>query len=125
MFSRISSVILFAAAMLAPISRTDVHPKLISAAPAVNGHVASAPSMLTLTFNEPITAALSAVSLLDAAQREVTLETVRSAAKDRATLVAKVTGAMAPGRYTVRWRAAGKDGHPIKGEFTFVVDAAQ
>ena len=125
MLSRISGVMLFAAAMLAPSSRASAHPKLLSATPSVNGHVASAPATLSLTFNETITAALSSVTVLDAAQHAVTLEKVQSDAKDPATLVAKVTGTMLPGRYTVRWQAAGKDGHPMKGEFTFVVDAAK
>ena len=123
MLSRISGVMLFVAAMLAPISRAYAHPKLLSATPAVNGHVAAAPAMLSLTFNETMTAALSSLTVLDAAKHAVTLDKVQSDAKDPATLVAKVTGAMPPGRYTVRWQAAGKDGHPMKGEFTFVVDA--
>ncbi len=123
MLARISGVMLFASAMLAPVTRVPSHPKLLSATPTVNGHVVSAPAMLSLTFNETITAALSALTLLDASQRAVPLDKVQSAAKDPATLVAKVTGAMTPGRYTVRWQAAGKDGHPMKGEFAFVVDA--
>lgn len=123
MLSRYSGVMLFAAAMLAPISRASAHPKLLSATPSVNGRVASAPTLLSLTFNETITSALSAVTVVDAAQHAVTLDKVQSDAKDPATLVAKVTGAMPPGRYTVRWQAAGKDGHPMKGEFTFIVDA--
>ncbi len=125
MLSRMSGLMLIAAAMLAPISRAHAHPKLLNATPTVNGHVASAPTMLSLTFNEAITAPLSSVTVFDAAQRAVTLEKAQSDAKDAATLVAKVIGEMPPGRYTVRWQAAGKDGHPMKGEFTFVVDAAK
>jgi len=125
MLSRISGGMLFVAAMLAPISRAYAHPRLLSATPAVNGHVAAAPAMLSLTFNETMTAALSSLTVLDAAKHAVTLDKVQSDAKDPATLVVKVTGAMPPGRYTVRWQAAGKDGHPMKGEFTFFVDAVK
>ena len=122
MFSRVLSTIMFVAALGAPISRAEAHPKLVSATPAVNSNVATAPTTLSLKFNESITAALSSVTLLDAAQHAVTLAAVRNADKDATTLVAKVTGNVSPGRYTVKWQAAGKDGHPVKGEFTFVVD---
>lgn len=123
MISRVLSTVLFAAMLAAPVSRAEAHPKLVSAIPAVNGHVATAPPLLCLTFNENITLALSTLTLLDAAQRPVTLDSLHLDPKAATTLIAKVTGAMAPGRYTVKWQAAGKDGHPMKGEFTFVVDA--
>ena len=125
MFTRIASAVLFAVAMTAPISSASAHPKLLSATPSVDGHVASTPASLSLTFNEAITSALSSLTLLDAAQQSVKLESVHNDAKNAATVIAKISGHMAPGRYTVKWQAAGKDGHPMKGEFSFIVDAAK
>lgn len=40
------------------------------------------------------------------------------------SIVANVDGTLADGRYTVRWRAAGNDGHVQKGEYTFTVRRA-
>ena len=31
--------------------------------------------------------------------------------------------ALAAGTYTVSWKTSSKDGHPIKGDFTFTVKA--
>jgi methionine-rich copper-binding protein CopC len=40
------------------------------------------------------------------------------------TLMAAITGTMSGGTYTVNWQTAGKDGHVIKGDFTFSVKTA-
>jgi copper resistance protein C len=40
------------------------------------------------------------------------------------SLVATVDGTLADGRYTVRWQAAGDDGHVQKGEYAFTVKRA-
>ena len=40
---------------------------------------------------------------------------------DNKTLTARVTQTLPPGRYTVRWQAAGADGHPVRGEYLFEV----
>jgi methionine-rich copper-binding protein CopC len=125
MFTRILTTVAFAAMTILPISRAEAHPKLLSATPAVDSRIADAPTTLSLTFNEKITLALSTVTLVDAAQKPVTLDSLHSGKDDAKTLVTKVVGAMAPGRYTVKWTAAGGDGHPMKGEFSFTVDAAK
>lgn len=125
MFSRMLTTVAFAAMTVLPLSRAEAHPKLLSATPAVDSHIANAPTTLSLTFNENITLALSAITLVDAAQKAIKLDSLHSAKDDAKTLVTKVTGAMAPGRYTVKWTAAGGDGHPMKGEFSFTVDAAK
>ena len=36
---------------------------------------------------------------------------------------ADVKQALAAGSYTVSWKTSSKDGHPIKGDFTFTVKA--
>ena len=81
------------------------------------------PSELSVTFNEPLTLALSRLTLLDPAGKPVALDTLQSAPEDAKTLTAKIRGTMPAGRYTVKWQAAGADGHPMRGEYTFVLDA--
>ena len=109
------------AALAPPLHAASAHPKLVSSTPPANGTVAMAPALISATFNEPLTLALSKLTLFDASARAVPLDSLTAAAADSKTLVAKTTTKLAVGRYTVKWQAAGADGHPMKGEFTFVV----
>jgi methionine-rich copper-binding protein CopC len=84
--------------------------------------VTGAPREISLSFNEAVSVALSRLTLLDAAQRAVKLDSLRHAPGDAKTLTAKVLGALRPGRYSVKWQAGGADGHPMRGEYTFTVD---
>ena len=43
---------------------------------------------------------------------------------DEKSLMAVVSGALAPGAYTVSWRTAGDDGHVRRGDFAFTVRGA-
>lgn len=106
-----------------PFRTAAAHPRLVRAAPAADAHVQTMPRALSLTFNEPLTIALSRLTLLDPAGQPVALDTVRFAPDDNKTLTAKILGTMPAGRYTVKWQAAGADGHPMRGEYTFVLDA--
>lgn len=99
------------------------HPKLISAVPAVNSHVASVPATIRLTFQEPLEPALSKITVMHAGQHAVTLGAVAADSADRKTLVAAVNTPMGAGVYSVTWQAAGADGHPMRGTYTFTVDA--
>lgn len=106
-----------------PFRTAAAHPRLVRAAPAADTHVQTMPRALSLTFNEPLTIALSRLTLLDRAGQPVALDTLRFAPEDTKTLTAKILGAMPAGRYTVKWQAAGADGHPMRGDYTFVLDA--
>lgn len=108
-------------ALALPATALVMHPKLVSSSPAANTTVATSPASVTATFNEKITVGLSRLTLWDAASRAVALDSFTTAADDNKTLTAKVPTPLVPGRYTVRWQAAGGDGHPMKGEFTFGV----
>ena len=44
--------------------------------------------------------------------------------RDDMSLVATVPSNLGAGAYTVRWRTAGDDGHTQRGEFAFIVRAA-
>lgn len=100
-----------------------VHPKLVSAVPAVNGHVTAVPTMIRLTFQEPLEPAMSRITVTHAGQHAVALGAVASDSADRKTLVAAVRTPMGAGVYSVTWQAAGADGHPMRGTYTFTVDA--
>lgn len=101
-----------------------VHPKLLRAVPAVNGHVAVVPAAVRLTFQEPLEPALSRITVRHAGQHDVMMSAVTADRADRKTLVASLETPMGPGVYSVTWQAAGADGHPMRGTYTFTVDAA-
>lgn len=111
-------------ALVLPFSSAAAHPRLVRAVPAAGRHLQTMPRALSVTFNESLTAALSRLALLDPAGRPVALDTLRTAPADTRTLTAKILGMMPAGRYTVKWQAAGADGHPMRGEYTFVLDAS-
>lgn len=117
---RVSLLVL---AFVLPFRSAAAHPKLVRALPAAGSQVKTMPSELSVTFNEPLTLALSRLTLLDPAGKPVALDTLQSAPEDAKTLTAKIRGTMPAGRYTVKWQAAGADGHPMRGEYTFVLDA--
>ena len=118
---RIAVLLLFALAI--PFRVAAAHPRLVRAAPAGGSHGQTIPRALSVTFSEPLTVALSRLTLLDPAGKPVVLDTLRTALEDTKTLTAKILGTMTAGRYTVKWLAGGADGHPMRGEYTFVLDA--
>ena len=123
MIRRCSPMLLLAVALALPVREAAAHPRLMKAVPAADSHVQTVPRELAVTFNEALTVALSRLSLMDANQQPVRLDSLRAAPDDARTLIAKISGKLAAGRYTVRWQAAGADGHPMRAEYSFVIDA--
>lgn len=99
------------------------HGRLLSSTPVANGRVAAAPREVTLTFNEPVELAVSRVQLLGADGRAIPLAKPALGDAGR-TLRASVPTTLAVGVYTVSWRVAGRDGHPVAGTFRFTVGGA-
>jgi hypothetical protein len=62
------ATVLFAAPVYAML-----HPRLVSAAPAVNSTVTAAPTALRLTFQEALEPAMSRITMVDSARRAVAL----------------------------------------------------
>jgi len=121
--SRFTVALVTAVALALPLQQAAAHPRLVKSTPTANSHLAAAPAEIAVMFNENITLALSKLSLLGALQKPVRLDSLRRNAGDEKTLVAKTVTPLTAGRYIVKWQAAGSDGHPMRGEFSFVVDA--
>jgi methionine-rich copper-binding protein CopC len=92
----------------------------VRASPAV-GRVVAAPHELRLKFNEPVEAALSTITLVDAGGAAMALGPAATDPKDASVLVAAVKAPLAPGGYRVRWKAVSADTHKTGGDFTFQV----
>lgn len=101
---------------------TAFHLRLTKSEPAKDQAVA-APSVIRLWFSLAPELAVTSIKLSDASGTSVALSAVRRANAAGAPVEADVTQALAPGRYTVTWKTSSRDGHPIKGDFTFTVRA--
>jgi methionine-rich copper-binding protein CopC len=100
-----------------------VHTHLVKAEPGVDSTVTLAPKQIRLWFNEAPEAALSAATLLKADNSPVA--TVKMAATDDSLSVSgTVPVTLEPGAYQVLWRTGSKDGHPVRGKYTFKFDPA-
>ena len=112
--------VLAASAASAPAGR--FHTRLVKSTPSKDTLLAAAPVALELWFSERIDLAASRVQLVDAAAKVVPLAPLTQiAAQTDAPVVARITGPVAPGSYTVNWSAASGDGHAVKGSFGFRV----
>lgn len=118
-FAALLVAVLAATAASAPAER--FHTRLLKSTPAKDTVLAAAPAALELWFSEKVDLAASRVQLVDAAAKVVTTAALTQAAAENAPVVARITGAMADGAYTVNWSAASGDGHAVKGSFGFTV----
>lgn len=105
-----------------PLREAAAHLRLVKADPGVGARV-TAPPAVTLRFSDVLTVALCRITLRDASMRAVAVDEVRDVSGDPRAMSARLRETVAPGRYTVKWLAAGADGHPVRGEFTFEVVA--
>jgi methionine-rich copper-binding protein CopC len=91
---------------------------LVESAPAA-GSTVSGVDVVTLAFDEALRKSVSSFTLIG--PDGSTLGTGTASAPRRMTLGGLVLG---PGEHTVRWTAAGDDGHIERGRFSFTVEAA-
>lgn len=108
-----SSALLFA-------SQAAAHAKLVSSNPVANAAV-SAPKTITLTFNEKVTPAFSGFELL-MVEHNMKIPVKTTVSSDGKTLTGAPQGAFMKGSYTIKWHAAGPDGHRMTGEVPFKVN---
>lgn len=103
------------------------HPKIVSAQPA-EGASASNVAQISITFSEPLVAALSGMDVMMtgmpgmANHQPMKITGVKtSVAPDGVTLVAKLARALPAGTYTAAWHAVSTDTHRVAGKLTFSV----
>lgn len=97
-----------------------MHNRLLRSLPARDAAV-SAPKVVQLWFAERAEPGLSSITVVGADSSRIATGKVRNVAGDSLAIEAEVTGAMKPGRYQVRWRTSGADGHVIRGTYPFRV----
>ena len=111
---------IFAAALLGAVAPASAHDVAESTSPASGATVAAPPEKVSITFSRNPLALGSqvAVNHADGANwADGAVEIVDNVASQ------KLKPGAPAGLYTVAWRVASSDGHPIEGTFTFTATA--
>ncbi|HXG45548.1 MAG TPA: copper resistance CopC family protein [Gemmatimonadales bacterium] len=95
-----------------------LHLHLVKAEPGVDATVTEAPRQIRLWFSEPPELKLTSVTL--ARDDNTPVATVKMAATDDSlSLAGPVPVALQPGKYVVLWRTGSRDGHAVRGRYSF------
>lgn len=101
-----------------------MHATLISSEPVRGSTLARSPARIYLVFSEEIEPSLGGIRLVGPGGRVVALKPAGDP-RNVSALVGPVTTPLDAGTWRVEWRIVSEDGHPIDGDFTFVVAAAR
>ncbi len=100
----------------------DAHGVLQSSVPASKSRLKTVPREIRLTFNEAPELAFTQIELIAPDSISILLGAPSAVADSPRVLVAEVRDALTKaGVYRVLWRIAGRDGHPVRGSFTFTI----
>lgn len=115
--TRVALVLCTAAGLLSG-GRLALHTHLVKAVPAIDSTVTSAPTAVRLWFSTRPEPALSGVTLLG--ENNAPVAVVKLVATDDTLSVAgPIPVKLAPGTYTVAWKTGARDGHVVRGKYSF------
>lgn len=115
-----TAVLVLLLMLLAP-QRVEAHQRLLRSEPAKGAVLHTAPGEIRLTFNEAVEPSVARIELIGPDGRTVVLGPPASVPDSATVLRAPIGGPLRVGEYTVRWAGAGRDGHPVRGEYTFSI----
>jgi len=116
-------LVIAVATMLGGATPASAHPTLLFTDPAADTAAPTSPPVISLVFGEAVTVGPHAIAVLDSDGHPVPMGPA-STARDGTVVTARLTGALQPGTYVVRWRVTGSDGDLVEEEFRFAVGAA-
>lgn len=114
------ALLVLLALMLTLPGSAGAHTRLESSAPAAGDTVRGPVTEIRLRFSSTAQTAFTGIELEGPGGTVPTGE-AREVGDESRAFVFALPAPLAPGAYTVRWRTAGRDGHPLRGSFTFVV----
>ena len=119
LLSALLGAAIFAAALLGALAPASAHDVAESTSPASGATVATPPEKVSITFsrNPLVLGSQVAVNHDGANWADGAVEIVDNVASQ------KLKPGAPAGLYTVAWRVASSDGHPIEGTFTFTATA--
>jgi hypothetical protein len=122
----ISVVLLAAFALVSAAAPAGAafHLKLDKSEPAAEQVLEASPEKIVLYFSQRPELAISRVTITGA-EGEAKVGKVQRNEENETILWAAVEEPLAAGGYTVAWVTSSADLHPVRGEFTFTVQAAR
>jgi methionine-rich copper-binding protein CopC len=96
------------------------HAKLQASEPKAGTTVAAAPTAIRLQFNETLELPFSKIKLVNAEEATIEPSAIALDKADPKAMVATVP-ALPAGPYRVLWSTMTRDGHKVKGEYSFTV----
>jgi methionine-rich copper-binding protein CopC len=96
------------------------HTRLTKSNPTADTTLAASPKVIELWWNEKPEASLTTVTVQGADSAKAELGKIR-VSQNLMGVAADVTKPLAPGKYVVKWKTAGKDGHAVRGSFNFSI----
>lgn len=96
----------------------SAHDQVLSTSPASQEHLETAPQEVSMVFSDAVLQLGATILVVDEGGQDWALGDVRI---EGSTVSQALNGALADGRYQVRWRVVSVDGHPISGTFDFSV----
>jgi putative copper export protein/methionine-rich copper-binding protein CopC len=100
------------------------HLHLRSSVPAAEAALDTVPREIRLVFSEPAELSVSSIRLTGPDGSAIELGAIALDLGSARALVAPIAGSLAPGEYTVSWRTASADGHPVEGHYSFRIAPA-
>lgn len=124
MSKMVKSVAMFAVMLLMLTFPSGVwaHSKLESSIPPADSTSKEAVKQLSLSFNEKIDPTLSKLTITNDKGEKVDLAVVKVEGE---AMIAELSQPLVTGSYSVEWKIVGKDGHPVKGTYSFQVEAPE
>jgi copper resistance protein C len=116
--ARLLLISLTTAALLAIPASASAHVELISSSPEAGANLDSAPTEVTVTFDDELDPDHSTFTVTDADGNEAGSGEVDLTVADRNVMRGAIS-ISDPGVYTVSYTVAGLDGHEIEGTFSF------
>lgn len=114
----LAGIALVGVVLVAWAGPASAHAQLETTSPAAGAVLAEPPSVVRLSFSEPVEISLGAVRVYDSNADRVDDGGARN---DGGDTVVQPLGDLADGSYVVTWRVVSTDGHPVHGAFTFQV----
>ncbi len=113
----ILAALLGTGALLACPTAASAHADYVSSSPGNGASITSAPSRITVKFNEPISLGSGGVRLLDGTGAQIA---VTGTARGN-TITIRPSSTLKPSRYAAAWHVLSDDGHLVSGASSFAV----
>lgn len=105
---------------VAASAKAVMHLRLVKSVPARDAVVA-APTQLQLWFSLKPAMAVTTVKLTSASKAAIKLGKPVHAGDEKLPVQVSIEEVLAPGKYTVTYKTAASDLHPMTGDFSFTV----